>query len=290
MGTWRLGALGSLTEIPPPADPTDVAHDLVGGEHVSLGGVATVDRAAWARSWQMEWPALDEDQAAYLEAVGLGLVPGPLRLLNPQRRNRLHQQVASGGSLRRSTERWETVGGGTVAWAATPAPVPVRGALTWGIPDSIGTDVYLASGNTSVVNRVPLVPGETVRISCWARRDAVAASVRVGAGIHDTAGAVASTVDGTVTALTTTWAQLSVTYAVPGDGSRISLAPYLRAGSQPATTVRATGWQAALATDPTAWTPGGGAPVVVASALRQTYHLYLAGVTHGWQMTLREAA
>src|ERR1051326_3589204 len=127
--TWYLGPIGNLVQIPAPAKPAEVPHAIPGGVLEALGGAVTVDRTGYAaRSWRMEWPYLTEDNLTYLEAVGNGLVKGPLRLLDPMRRNRLPRRIAAAGSLRRSATDFTKTVGNTPTWggAAGSAP-PGRG-------------------------------------------------------------------------------------------------------------------------------------------------------------------
>lgn len=286
MGKWWLGPVGSLVQIPAPADPMDVNPALIGAVHESLSGAVSVDRVAQPRSWAMSWRALDEDTLTYLAAVGSGQIPGPLRLIDPLRRNRLARQVATGGSVRRSTARWTAYDGSTIEWVPlTDAPVAARGAISWTLPDLSGSDLFVASGRETGTDRTPVLPSESLRITARVR-GTTGTDVALGVDVWDSAGA-SITSEGTLTALdATTWSALSFTYPVPASG-RVSLSPYVRAPSgQTAATVQVTGLQVALSSAPDVWTPGGGAPVVIASELTETYEVV---DRHTFAMLLREA-
>lgn len=281
---WYLGRVGSLVQIPAPADPAEVTPDILGGVAQSLGGATTVDRTATPRSWKFQWPYLVESNLTYLEAIGFGLVKGPLRLVDPMRRNRLPAQISSGGSQRRDTTGWTQTGGSTPTWAAVtdpPGAVPVRGVISW----QRTTTAAAALTTSNVHHRVPVVPAQQVRVSCWAR----GAAIQAAAGVDgwDSSGASTRTTGTAATLNTTTWTQLTATLTPASD--RVSLSPLLSVASgQAASTLQTTGWMLSAAAESTTWALGGGAPVVVASELGHSVSLFDTS-RHSWQMTFREA-
>jgi hypothetical protein len=282
--TWYLGPIGNLVQIPAPAKPAEVPHAIPGGVLEALGGAVTVDRTGYAaRSWRMEWPYLTEDNLTYLEAVGNGLVKGPLRLLDPMRRNRLPRRIAAAGSLRRSATDFTKTVGNTPTWVAAadpPSTVPVRGAISWQRTATTAGSLTPASS----ADRVPCIVGEQVRASIWVRNATIQAAAAVDA--WDSAGSSSRTTGTATTLSVSTWTQLTVTYTVAS--GRVSLSPALVvANGQAASTLHATGWQISLSSEPTTWTVGGGTPVVAASELAQNYYLFDVPRL-GWQMTLRE--
>lgn len=284
MPTWHLGPVGALTQIPAPARDLDVSPELVGGVHTSLGGVVTVDRVAQPRRWPLTWPALTEDQATYLRLVGQGIARGPLRLVDPEIRNRLPVNISAGGSYDRTAADFTQTGGSTPTWLAItdpPSSVPTRGVVSW----QRTTTAAGVLTTTNTADRVPLITSEQVRVSLWARGAAIQASV--GLDAYNTAGSSARTL-GTATSLNaTTWTQLTVLYTPPSD--RVELAPLLNVASgQAASTLQTTGWMVSPSAASTTWAPGGGAPVVVAgSELAETY--ILTGLRE-FRITLLEAA
>lgn len=285
MTTWYLGPVGGLVAIPAPEEGAEVSPALIGGVHESISGVVTVDRLAQPRAWQLRWPTLPEDDLTYLEAVGRGLVTGPLRLVDPMRRNRLPVEVASGGSVSRSAEAFTQTGGSTPTWVAVtdpPSAARVRGAVSWQRTTTAAASLTTAND----ADRVPVNEGDQVRASMWVRNAAIQAAAALDA--YDAAGAAARTT-GTATTLSVgTWTRLSVTYIVAS--GRVSTRPVLAVASgQSASTLHATGWQISLASEPDGWAPGGGAPTVIAGELAHTYRLFDIP-RHTWSMTLRETA
>lgn len=270
MPTWYLGPAGALQTIPAPARDLDVSPKLVGAVLQGLDGSPTVHRLAQPRTWPCQWVALTEDQSTYLQMVGLGLVREPLRLIDPEQRNRLPRRVASGGAYHQSAEDFSQTGGSTPTYVSItdpPATVPVRGVISW----QRTTTAAGVLTTTNSYDRVPLIPGEQVRVSVWARGAAIAVSA--GYDAWNAAGSASRANGSTSTLHATNWTQVSVTYTPPSD--RIELSPLLNVASgQSASTLQVTGWQVAPATAPTTWTVGGGAPVVVAgSELTDTYPL-----------------
>jgi hypothetical protein len=283
---WYLGPLGAMRQIPDPQDPMQVDPALLGGVKTSLGGVVTVDRVARSRirSWPMTWPYLTEDDLVYLQLVADGLVPGPLRLIDPWCRNRLPQRVATGGSVSRSAVDFTQAGGSAPIWVALtdpPAGAPTRGAISW----QRTTTAAGSLTTTNVVDRVPLILGEQIRASIWVRGATIQASAAVDA--WDASNTSART-SGTATTLAATgWTQLSVTYTAAA--GRISATPVIAVASgQAVSTLQATGWMISAADQPVAWTSIGGAPTVVPGELTNAYALF-NNQRHSWSMTLRES-
>lgn len=282
--TWWLGPVGSLVSIPAPAAPMDLSAPLIGGEFESLDGTVTVDRLAQHRAYQAEWGYLTEDQLTYLELVGRGLVTGPLRLVDPMRRNRLSVDVATGGSVTRSVAAFTQTGGSTPTWVAItdpPTAARTRGVVSW----QRTTTAAGVLTTTLTADRVPLITSEQIRASVWARGAAIQASCGVDA--WNAAGSSTRTLGTATTLHATTWTQLTVTLTPATD--RVSASVLLNVASgQAAATLQTTGWMLSAATETTTWAPGGGAPTVLAtSELAQTYNLF-DQPRHTWAMTLRE--
>lgn len=270
MGSWYLGPAGALVKIRAPATDLDASPELIGAVHQTLSGSRTVDRIAQPRKWPCRWSALTEDETTYLRMVGLGLVRGPLRIIDGETRNRLPVRVAAAGAYTQSAVDFTQAGSSAPTWLAItdpPATVPVRGVTSW-------QRTTTAAGELKTVlaaHRVPLIPSEQVRVSLWARGAAIQASAALDA--WNAAGAAARTTGSVVTLHATNWTYLDVTFTPASD--RVELSPLLSvANGQAASTLQTTGWQVAPASAPTLWTPGGGAPVVVAgSELSDTYIL-----------------
>lgn len=268
MGTWYLGPIGALVAIPAPAADLDVSPQLIGAMSTSLSGARTLYRTSQPRQWACQWQALTEDQTTYLRAVGYGLVQGPLRLIDPEIRNRLPVHAASGGSYQRYPYPFVGQHSPVPTWVAVgdpPATVPVRGAISWQTNSVDGSPVSLAISGTDT--QVPLIPGEQVVVSGWVRGASMLAAM--GLDAQDINGVVTRTVGTAVTLNSVAWTYLSVTYTPPS--SVVSLSPVLVPSvGQPTATLQTTGWQVAPATASTTWTVGDGAPTVLAGSALTT--------------------
>jgi hypothetical protein len=250
-----------------------VSPTLVGTVSTSLNGARTMYRASQPRAWHLSWPALTEDQATYLRAVGHGLVGSPLRFIDGEIRNRLSLRVASGGAYTRSGDDFTTSAGFIPDFLTVtdpPATVPIRGVLSWQ-RTSTAAD-WVTTYNT--YDRVPLVASEQIRVSCWARGTAVAASAAIDWWDSSSATAAVARTTGTPSTLDpVTWTYLEV-IATP-TATEVEASPVLSvAAGQAASLIQVTGWQTAPATASTVWSVGGGAPTVIAgSELAEVYVL-----------------
>lgn len=265
MGTWYLGPSGALVAIPPPLLGPDASPDLIGKVSTSLNGARTLYRAAQPRTWQLQWFMLTEDQTNYLQLVSRGLVGSPVRLVVGEIRNRLPVRVAAGGSYSRSAVDFLGVTSLPPVWVptSTPASVPVSGAVSWTRTSTALAWLTLMSSD----DRVPLVSGEQIRMSCWARGDAVQVSAAV--DLWDAAGD-AGLLTGRITGTAATldlvnWTYLEVVTTPAAGQIEASPVVVIQAG-QAASTIQVTGFQIAPASAPTTWTMGGGAPIVLAGA------------------------
>jgi hypothetical protein len=271
-----------LREIRAPTTDLDTTPEFLGAVHTGLSGNRTVDRLAQPRRWPCKWPALTEDETTYLRMIGLGLVRGPLRLVDPEIRNRLPVNIAAPGAYKQSAADFSQTGGSTATWLAItdpPTAVPVRGVVSW----QRLTTAAGALTTASTVPRVPVVPSELVRVFCYARGAAIQAAAAVDG--FNTAGASTRTTGTAATLHATNWTYLEVTVTPAGD--RVELAPLLVVASgQAAATLQTTGWQIAPASAPVLWTPGGGAPVVVAGS--ELNDVYIMIATHGFGLLLLE--
>lgn len=283
MGSWYLGPVGALVQIRAPATDLDVSPEFMGAVHQALSGNRTVDRISQPRKWPCRWSVLTEDETNYVRMVGLGLVRGPLRLIDGEIRNRLPVRVASGGAYTQSATDFTQSGGSTPTWLAIadpPATVPVRGVTSWQRTTTAAGELKTANS----AHRVPLIPSEQVRVSLWARGAAIQASAALDA--WNAAGASARTTGTAVTLHAMNWTYLDVTFTPASD--RIELSPLLNVASgQAASTLQTTGWQVAPSSAPTTWTAGGGAPVVVAGS--ELTDVYILTGLRGFGLLLLES-
>lgn len=265
---FYLGPVGGLVELPAPARGLDTSPVAPGGVLVGLDGTVHRHRTGrHRRTYPLAWEWLSGDQAAYIEAIELGLIKGPLRLLDPFRRNLASLQVSTGGSYDRSIAGWSAPEGGGIEWrtVATPPITNLLGCIRW-------TRTTTAAAQLAARDeQVPLITGQTVRISSWCRATA-AIAVAIATDAHNVAGAITTATASPVTLSTSAWTELSTTYVPPSD--RVTLSPrWVIAAGQAAGTVEITAVQIGFSSEPTTWVPGTGVPTVVPVELRDSYPL-----------------
>lgn len=289
---FYVGPVGSLVQLPDVAADVDVASARIGGAGRSLMGRAWRDTLGYQRTWTWKWADLLPAQTAYLDAVANGLVPGPLRLVDPRRTNRLPEQQASGGSRSRSADGFAvTLGGLTYRDLGKVEPVPqtlgpwqlLRGCVEWSRSTGGAGSLFLTGPEADGTWRCPITPRrDIVELSAW-----VAGKAGLPVALEwtewDRAGTArnySSTAAGASVALEAgRWQQLIVNVAPAADA--VAMMPRLTTATGAASgSVLTTAWQlAALDAEEqppgswsgrvppelaAGWRIGGGAPAVVA--------------------------
>lgn len=283
-----VGPLGSLRALPDVAAEVKVPVTRIGGMHRALAGGLTVDTFARKRAWTWSYDTLLSTQLAYLEALQYGNIPGPLRLIDPHRFNRLPEDIASGGSVTRSNAGFFTDSGSfayyhpltdvTTADVSTLGPSALlRGCQEWLISVP-GADNFFRPYDAQWADvrlRVPVLPGETLRLSVWLLGPSTA-QIALNAGWHNAAGAryrVDPLVGLTALALDH-WQLFTGDIVVPSDGA-VSVYPVLETDSTHVaanTSIYTTGWQVSVP-DPSLEPAG-----------RYTFHCDPEDVSGGWHI------
>lgn len=300
---FYVGPIGSMVQLPDVDTVVDVALSRIGGTGVSLMGNQWRDTLGYRRAWGWKWENLLPAQLPYLEALAAGMVPGPLRLIDPRRANRLPEQIASGGSRSRSPDGFGvTLGGRNYRDLRAVEPDPLtlgpnamlRGCIEWARNTGGAGVLYPTGPEPGGTWRCPLRPGvpEVLEFSAW-----VAGKAGLVVGLewteYDRAGVgttYASDASGDQATLTSGgWQQITVNIAPAA--SAVSLMPRLVTdAAQPSGSVLTTAWQlAALDAEElppgqwsgqlpeeiaAGWRIGGGAPAVVADPVSGSYRRY----------------
>lgn len=296
-----LGALEALPDVVSTQAPTvDVTR--IGGMHRALAGGLTVDTFSRKRTWTFPYDLLMDKQLAYVEALQWGNIRGPLRLIDPRRYNRLPEEVASGGTTTGTAGAFESDNNSAIYWRPTrdmpgdlstlgPRRV-LHGGLEWQILTPDPDENYIAAHDWRYAGfwRTPILPNETVEVSCWCLYS-LNAQIVVGLTWRDRNGLPVT--DSTVTELTPgggdEWVRLAVSGTAP-DGA-VFATPFLSTQSAnfpTAQSVYTTAWQVASPTlarliPPGVtehcdipeiageWRQGGGGPFVIPDIASTTY-------------------
>lgn len=175
---FYVGPLGDMLPLPGVESGVDTPLAVIGGTHTSLTGAYTRDVFGYKRSWTWTYPMLTDRQARHIEALQRNLVPGPLYLIDPRRRNRLPEQIASGGSLLRTPNGfipsnttatvWRRLGHAPADPTTLPARHILRGCLEWQLLAAGGASIELAGGALDGRLNIPVLNQETLRVSFWA--------------------------------------------------------------------------------------------------------------------------
>lgn len=265
MHQFHLGPVGGLRVLPSPSlgGGPDATAARIGGVHRSLAGRVTVDRLAVKRAWTLTWPYLDPDTHAWLDALHLGAVAGPVWLLDPQRRNRLPARVATGGSVERTTAGFAPTAG-TVAWstAAPTSGTGIAGGVVWTVP---------ATSAQLLADPVPVLPGEALCVSAWVASTVV--QVGLIAAFYTPAGAFAGLDSSTSTTVTPAAGQRLALTVTPPSGAGTARVGVITDASPAGGPVATTGWQLESGTAASGWAPGGAAAQVAVDALTAGYPL-----------------
>lgn len=252
---WYVGPYGALRALPPlpmGADPS-VTPVIQGGIHRSLSGRVTRDRTGVVkRAWSFEWTRLKQDDLTVVESLIYGAVRPPLYLIDGRRKNILHPDVSSGGSLTRSKSNF-TASAGVLTWSQATSPHAdllgvSDGQLAW-------TGVVNTNTLTHATDRLPVLPGSTYRVSAYLLGTT---TCRLTAFPFDAAGAAMATVTSSNLVLTGAYQRFDFLWTPASNPASVRFG-LTATGSGNITT---TGWQVEMDQALSAWSFGVGCPAV----------------------------
>ncbi|MCA1195139.1 hypothetical protein [Saccharopolyspora sp. 6V] len=257
-----LGPLGRMRQLRAPRPDVEIDHPRQGGTHVALSGARTVDYLGSRGEYEFSWTWLDDAERDYLEALRDRHVRGPLRFVLPGwRTNRLSRQAASVGYGGRDLHGVTPTAGTTAPADAWPDDAPPAGdALAWS---------GWAPGSALRLDRdhpAPVLPGEVVTASVYVQATH-AITVRITADLRTATGYTAA-INGTATTLEPhAWSRLAVT--VPTTAGVLGCSPAIvpTATPNPNAVVTVAAAQVEPGAAPSAWSLGGGAPVVAVDTM-----------------------
>jgi len=249
---WRIGPMWDMRQIPYIEPNVTLPKVRYGGIHQSLSGARTMDITGYRGEYGFEINWMDEVDYQFLEMLFTGQIQGPYRLLNPLKRNLLSPQatsletsrspksgviLASGNMLRTYDNTFTTspLAGVISGWSGS-APIAFDKAKATPIlvGQPVTGSIYMKSSTPTTVE---------LRLEYWKQ------------GVFTGVFGVASVVT------TSTWARYNITRTSLSDnrdGVVFSILP-----STYPSPLYVAAPQVEMATSPSTWQPGGGAPVVL---------------------------
>lgn len=96
---WYLGPYGDLRPLICPATDITISEERLGGVHQGLSGARTMDVTGHRATYELGLRYMDPAEWSWVEAMHTRHIPGPLKLINPLKRNMLSHQCTSLRSL-----------------------------------------------------------------------------------------------------------------------------------------------------------------------------------------------
>jgi hypothetical protein len=251
--TWYLGPPEDLRALECAEVNIDMPVERYGGVFQALSGSRTVDVTGFRQRFGFEFNYLDIDQYKWLEALFLRVIPGPLRLLNPMKKNRVTPES--------SAARW---GGGTAQGLYLTSGGQ---SLEWDWPSGVGgiaavtTKWFGRNANavfrTDQIKRITVLPSETITGSIYMKASAPV-SYNLLFDWHSRTGSLGSSAV-TVASVTTSWQRFTVTATAPVGAISATFAGY---SANTTADVFLGPIQVEAGNVATGWEIGGGAPMV----------------------------
>jgi hypothetical protein len=188
-----LGPPGAMVALPPPLPNIEMPLQRPTAEQQFADGGVLVDRFGdGRRRYTIQWEHLTVDELAIIER--LALLPGPLILDMPDRRNRLTANQSSGGDVRRTDDgvlaRFQGVESvSTVQFRSAPR------SFAWATGTALaatGRGLYLYNSATVVDRTWHPVRGGAFYVSAGYLRATAAVNMQAGFDWHDATGAFLS--------------------------------------------------------------------------------------------------
>lgn len=259
-GEWYIGPAGDLKQLVCPEVNLAVNDVRFGGVHQALSGARTMDVTGIRQEITLQFTYLDESDYRWLQALQTRHIPGPHRLINPLRKNRLTTQAASlnpTASIRPGVK----LSAGTWGWVND-----------WPTAAGYGSRATEWSGRTASstlkfdsVQGTTLFPLEQFTGSVYIKgSSSISASLTV--DYYDRYGTFLSSATPESASVTTSWARYTITRTAPSNAATAVLGVTAVA----TTTMRLAAAQLETGSSASAWDQGGGAPLVLVDQLPST--------------------
>lgn len=92
--TWYLGPPGNMWPLFCPEPGVSISSVRYGGIHQGMSGKRTLDIMGYQYEYKMKFSYLTQEDFEWMEMLHMRAVPGPFKLLNPLKKNRLSQQAS----------------------------------------------------------------------------------------------------------------------------------------------------------------------------------------------------
>lgn len=250
---WYLGPLGDLKALPCPEMGINTTVTRYGGVHQGLSGSRTMDVTGFKESFDFTWEYMEKIDWAWLNAVYTRHVPGPHRLINPMKVNRLSIRGASvlPGTYT-NTGFFMTSGSNELVYDyPTSAGYGAR-SLKWS-GWSNG-----ASGQFDLLQKTPVFPLEQITCSIWMKAGS-SITVPIVVQRWDRSGQLASSA-ATNCSVTTTWTKFNITDTMIAGATS---AVFAVTPPNYTTALYLAAAQVETGASATTWEDGGGAPEVL---------------------------
>lgn len=173
---WYLGPLGDIRELVSPEPNIEDSSVRYGGVHQGLSGARTIDVTGHRSQFTFEFRALTQEDFAWIRALHMRHVPGPLYLLDPRYKNRLSPQSTAMHMIIGSPGQFIAARGlGVVStnsarnwsydWPAEAGPIGVRSQRFQSYPVTPPLDIWRFDFGYPI----PVLPGETITYSLYVR-------------------------------------------------------------------------------------------------------------------------
>lgn len=263
---WYLGPDWDLKPLVCPEPDISMPPVRYGGIFQGLSGARSMTVTGVKEQYSFDFEFLDPNEYHRLEALHRRIIPGPHRLVNPLRVNRLSPQGAevkpvpgvvtsrTGVSVYRGLLSQE------LDW---PLGAGSFGALStkWSIP--VGSGNYLRFDSAT---KFPVFPQENIVLSVFMKSPIAGSTLRMAIDWFDKFGQQVSSLSSPAT-LTSDWFRFSIPLTAPAGICSARFALTNPSSDLVGSHVQLAAAQVETGTVTTPWSPGGGAPRVLIDQL-----------------------
>jgi hypothetical protein len=260
-GEWYIGPAGDLKLLVCPEINLSVSDVRYGGVHQAISGARIMDVTGTKQDISLAFTFLDEADYRWLQALQTRHIPGPHRLINPLRKNRLTVQAAS-LNPQASNRPGVKLSAGAWTWVND-----------WPSAAGYGMRSVSWSGRTAsstlkldAVQGTAIFPLEQITGSVYIKGDSAIASGSLTIDYYDRYGVFLSSATPQAASVTTSWARYTITRTAPVNAATAVLGVTATA----TTTMRVAAAQLEAGSSASAWDQGGGAPLVLVDQLPST--------------------